>query len=83
MDTHYQRTTASDEWYTPREIIDALGHFDLDPCAPMRPLYQTADVMVDKSQDGLKYPWGGVPCLVQPAIQSATNNPVCAAYGRS
>lgn len=59
MDTHYQRTTASDEWYTPREIIDALGRFDLDPCAPMRPLYQTADVMVNKSQDGLTYPWGG------------------------
>lgn len=59
MDTSYQRTTASDEWYTPREIVDALGHFELDPCAPVRPLYQTADVMVDKNRDGLKYPWGG------------------------
>ena len=25
---------STDEWYTPRWIIDELGPFDLDPCAP-------------------------------------------------
>lgn len=33
---------SSDEWYTPKEILDALGKFDLDPCAPIRPLWPTA-----------------------------------------
>lgn len=28
---------STDEWYTPKEIIDALGEFDLDPCAPVAP----------------------------------------------
>lgn len=82
MNTSYQRTTASDEWYTPREIVDALGRFELDPCAPEKPLYQTADVMVDKNQDGLKYSWGGVPRLVQPTVQPAPYYTICTAYGR-
>ena len=35
MNTSFERSAnASDEWYTPREIIEALGEFDLDPCAP-------------------------------------------------
>lgn len=38
MNTSFERSAnASDEWYTPREIIEALGEFDLDPCAPMHP----------------------------------------------
>lgn len=40
MNTSFERSAnASDEWYTPREIIEALGEFDLDPCAPMHPLW--------------------------------------------
>lgn len=50
---------STDEWYTPKEIIDALGEFDLDPCAPMRPLWRTARVMYNKEQDGLKQKWEG------------------------
>lgn len=35
MDTSFERSpNTTDEWYTPKTIIDALGHFDLDPCAP-------------------------------------------------
>ena len=34
MDTSFQRSVNySDEWYTPPEIIRALGEFNLDPCA--------------------------------------------------
>ena len=35
MDNRQQRnnTVSSDNWYTPRWIIDALGPFDCDPCA--------------------------------------------------
>ena len=58
MDVSFQRTTASDEWYTPREIVQALGLFDLDPCAPSRQFY-TAKECYTKAEDGLKQPWHG------------------------
>lgn len=66
MNTSFQKTVASDEWYTPREIIDALGPFDLDPCAPMKPLWRTAERMVNKEEDGLKIEWGGVRTWCNP-----------------
>lgn len=60
MNTTFERTeNTSDEWYTPKEIIDALGRFDLDPCAPVRPLWNTADIMYNKNDDGLKKEWFG------------------------
>lgn len=58
MDVSFQRTTSSDEWYTPREIVAALGEFDLDPCAPSRQFY-TAKECYTKAEDGLKQPWFG------------------------
>lgn len=60
MNTSFERSAkATDEWYTPIEIIKALGEFDLDPCAPMKPLWQTAKVMYNKEDDGLSKNWGG------------------------
>ena len=59
MNTSFQRTIASDEWFTPKELIDSLGEFDLDPCAPMHPLWPTAKVMWNKVTDGLSMDWGG------------------------
>lgn len=36
MNTTFEKSAnTTDEWYTPKEIIDALGKFDLDPCAPL------------------------------------------------
>lgn len=49
----------TDEWYTPKEIIDSLGEFDLDPCAPMKPLWKTAKKMFNKEDNGLKQDWEG------------------------
>lgn len=61
MNTSFERSAkATDEWYTPIEIIKALGEFDLDPCAPMKPLWQTAKVMYNKQDDGLSKKLGGV-----------------------
>lgn len=41
MNTTFEKSAnTTDEWYTPKEIIDALGKFDLDPCAPVKPLWQ-------------------------------------------
>ena len=65
MDTSFDRSAkATDEWYTPKELIDSLGEFDLDPCAPMKPLWPTAKVMYNKEDDGLSKNWGGVNCRV-------------------
>ena len=60
MNTTFEKSANStDEWYTPKEIIDALGKFDLDPCAPVHPLWKTADVMYNKDNDGLRQEWFG------------------------
>ena len=54
MNTTFEKSVnTTDEWYTPKEIIDALGKFDLDPCAPVKPLWQTATQMYNKNHDGL------------------------------
>lgn len=48
-------------WLTPPYIIEALGPFDLDPCAPAdgeRP-FETAASYWSEEQDGLVQPWHG------------------------
>jgi len=59
MDTRAQKngTVSSDEWYTPRWLIDALGPFDLDPCAPLNPPYRIAPLTYNIRQDGLVCRW--------------------------
>lgn len=59
MNTSYERTNASDEWYTPKEIIDALGKFDIDPCAAITPLWETATNTFNKNDNGLLKEWKG------------------------
>lgn len=63
MNTRFERSSnPTDEWYTPPELITQLGgvnSFDLDPCAPVEPLYPTAKKMYDRRQNGLSQPWGG------------------------
>ena len=60
MDTRQQKnkSVSTDEWYTPKWIIDLLGSFDLDPCSPEHRPFDTANVHWTKQQDGLKMPWG-------------------------
>lgn len=50
---------SSDEYYTPREIIDSLGLFDTDPCTPVNPQWPTAERMFTKEDDGLRQEWIG------------------------
>lgn len=60
MNTSFEKSSnATDEWYTPKELIDSLGIFDLDPCAPVNPLWETAKVMYNKNDNGLLQNWGG------------------------
>lgn len=67
MDTSFQRTSASDEWYTPPEIIASLGKFDLDPCAA--PDRITAARHFTKEDDGLSKEWSGRVWLNPPYSQ--------------
>lgn len=63
-----QNLTATDEWYTPRWLIDKLGPFDCDPCAApinVRP-FQTASVCYSKEDDGLARHWEGVVWMNPP-----------------
>lgn len=52
-------TENKDEWLTPPRIIKALGVFDLDPCAPITPPWETALKHYNVNDDGLKQPWEG------------------------
>lgn len=52
---------ASDEYYTPKWVFDALGlEFDLDVCAPETgPLHTPAKRWYSATDDGLAQPWQG------------------------
>jgi len=68
MDTRTQHNAvvSSDEWYTPRWIIDELGPFDTDPCAPLEPPYPIAPLTYNIEEDGLKHTWRGVVWMNPP-----------------
>lgn len=60
LDTSFERTkNGKDEWLTPPEIIKALGVFDLDPCAPLKRPWATANRHYTIEDDGLKQQWDG------------------------
>lgn len=47
-------------WLTPPEIIEALGPFDLDPCAAPSPRpWPTAARHIELPEDGLRAEWEG------------------------
>ena len=60
MGEHEPSIGASDDWYTPREIFDALGlTFDLDPCSPGAGHWVPARKVYTMADDGLAQPWEG------------------------
>ena len=50
---------AKDEWITPPFITQALGPFDLDPCAPVDAPWPIAQRTWTVLDDGLSRPWDG------------------------
>jgi phage N-6-adenine-methyltransferase len=67
MNTQFERCEkTTDEWYTPKWIVDALGVFDLDPCAPINRLWDTAKKHLTQQDDGLKADWGGSRIWLNP-----------------
>tara|TARA_R110000803_G_scaffold91822_1_gene159328 strand:+ start:45 stop:527 length:483 start_codon:yes stop_codon:yes gene_type:complete len=49
----------TDVWLTPPYIIEALGEFDLDPCASVNRPWDTAKNHYTIEDDGLLQPWFG------------------------
>lgn len=49
----------TDEWLTPPEIVEALGPFDLDPCAPAVRRWDTARHHFTANDNGLLRAWFG------------------------
>jgi hypothetical protein len=49
----------TNDWLTPLYIIEALGEFDLDPCATLNPPWPTAKHSFNIHDDGLSLEWFG------------------------
>lgn len=57
---HERPINLTDDWLTPRYIIEALGEFDLDPCASLgEGQMTTAKRMIRLPEDGLEAAWNG------------------------
>lgn len=55
-----QNRGATDEWYTPQSVFDALGtSFDLDPCSQESCSWVPARRRYTVRDDGLAQPWDG------------------------
>lgn len=52
-------TATTHDWLTPPEILQALGPFDLDPCASEHQPWRTAEKQLTIRDDGLKQTWVG------------------------
>ena len=56
----YKKTSQSkQEWLTPPWLIEALGSFDLDPCAPVNRPWDTAKNHFTIDNNGLLQQWQG------------------------
>lgn len=60
LSSHQEATSGTDVWLTPPDLLEALGPFDLDPCAAPEPRpWPTAAVHYTADVDGLRQPWHG------------------------
>ena len=67
MAEHEPSIGATDDWYTPPEIFDALGlTFDLDPCSPGPDHWVPARKIFTIDDDGLAQPWNGLVFMNPP-----------------
>lgn len=64
----YEKAGASNEWYTPKYIFDALGlRFDLDVAAPVEgPRHVPAAAWLTPIHNGLISPWIGLVWMNPP-----------------
>lgn len=57
MGSHHSHRAQTTTWLTPPHVTQALGPFDLDPCA--HPGWDTAYRHISLPRDGLAEPWHG------------------------
>lgn len=56
---HQSGRMKTDDWLTPKYIIDDLGPFELDPCSPTNPPWPIANKFYTKIDNGLNKEWKG------------------------
>lgn len=56
---HQSANMGTDEWITPKFILNALGAFNLDPCSAKQMPWPTAKKMISLPECGLKADWNG------------------------
>lgn len=84
MGGHQSAAALKDEWLTPPNVIEALGAFDLDPCAPVTRPWETAAQHYTALDDGLSKPWiGRVWCNPPYGLEAAKWLARCAAHGNA
>lgn len=72
MGSHQSARAKTTTWLTPPELIEALGPFDLDPCAAPSPRpWPTAAQHIELPRDGLAEPWSGHVWLNPPYSHAA------------
>ena len=70
--SHQSAAMKNDEWLTPPHVLDALGAFDLDPCAPIDRPWPTAKEHYTIMDDGFSKEWSGrVWCNPPYGLQAA------------
>lgn len=69
--SHHSANPQTDEWLTPPGILEALGPFDLDPCAALDQPWPTAARQLTVEDDGLDQPWAGRVWLNPPYSDAA------------
>lgn len=52
---HFMGGGLTDDWWTPLDLINKIGHFDLDPCGNKK--HRTADIIYEER--GLETSWFG------------------------
>jgi hypothetical protein len=65
--------TTTDVWLTPPHILEALGDFDLDPCASLNRPWDTAKQHYTVADNGLLQNWGGGRIWCNPPYGRAMN----------
>ena len=76
MGSHQSHDADTHTWLTPPHIIEALGPFDLDPCAAPEPRpWPTAATHWTRDDNSLNRPWHGRVWLNPPYGQKAQIGP--------
>lgn len=57
---HTRTSQTTDDWITPKPLIDRLGPFDLDPCACIPQPWPCAARQYTIEDNGLLLPWDGL-----------------------